>query len=295
MTSGQVVLITGSSTGFGRLMAETFARHGYRVFATMRGIDGKNAKAAQELRTLAEKESLWLRPLDLDVTDDVSMERAVAQAIEQVSRIDVLVNNAGYGIVGITEAVTTEQVQRIMDTNFFGVVRMNRAVLPHMRKQKSGLLIHISSGAGRVVFPGMGVYCATKFAMEALAESYHYDLAAQGIDSVLVQPGAYATPIFETIGRGSDIAREETYGELRGMRDRVLSTLTGGLGNPQEVADAVLQIVRTSAGQRKLRYRVSPGGARGGVDEINDVSERVQQQILQHLGFTELTKFRSPA
>jgi NAD(P)-dependent dehydrogenase (short-subunit alcohol dehydrogenase family) len=292
MTSGQVVLITGSSTGFGRLIAETLARKNYRVFATMRGVDGKNAKAAQELRALAEKESLWLRPLDLDVTGDASVDRAVRAAIEQAGRIDVLINNAGYAVMGVTETFTNEQVQRIMDTNFFGVVRMNRAVLPHMRKQRSGLLMHIGSGAGRIVFPSMGIYSATKFALEALAESYHYDLAAQGIDSLVVQPGAYATPIFSGIENGTDAAREETYGEVRGIRDRLLGALATTMGHPQEIADAVLQIIETPAGTRKMRYRISPAGG-GGVEEINSVSERVQRQALQALGFGEITRFKS--
>jgi NAD(P)-dependent dehydrogenase (short-subunit alcohol dehydrogenase family) len=293
MESAQVVLITGASTGFGRLIAETLARKKYRVFATMRGVQAKNAKAAQELREMAEKESLWIRPLELDVTDEGSVERAVGAAIDQAGRIDVLVNNAGYAVMGLVESVTTEQVQRIMDTNFFGVVRMNRVVLPHMRKQKSGLLMHISSGAGRVVLPSMGVYCATKYAMEAMAEAYHYELAAQGIDSLLVEPGAYPTPIFNNIERGSDTDREETYGEVRTITGRVSAALASAKGNPQQIADAVLQIIETPAGQRKLRYRVSASASGLGVDEINAVSEQVQQQMLQGFGFTEIVKFKS--
>src|SRR5262249_44035956 len=154
---------TGASTGFGRLIAETAARKGYRVFASMRNVEGKNAANARELGELANRESVWLRALELDVTDDASAERAVAEALREGGRIDVLVNNAGYGLMGVTEAVTLEQARRIMDTNFFGAVRMNRAVLPQMRKQGSGLLVHISSGGGRVVVPSMGFYCASKW------------------------------------------------------------------------------------------------------------------------------------
>jgi NAD(P)-dependent dehydrogenase (short-subunit alcohol dehydrogenase family) len=131
MNSSQVVLITGSSTGFGRLFAETLARRGHTVFATMRDPGGRNAKNADEIRTLAQKESLPIHVLELDVTDDASVGRAV-DAAAKAGRIDVAINNAGYYLGGLAEAVTTEQAQRLMDTNFLGPVRVNRAVLPHM-------------------------------------------------------------------------------------------------------------------------------------------------------------------
>jgi len=115
----------------------------------------------------------------------------------------------------LEEAVTTEQAQRLMDTNFLGPVRVNRAVLPHMRRQRSGVLMHISSGAGRVVLPGVGFYCASKFALEALAEAYSYELAAQGIESVIVQPGAYETPVFGNSVTAADEARTNTYGAVK--------------------------------------------------------------------------------
>ena len=150
MNSKQVVLITGSSTGFGRLFADTLARNGHTVFATMRDLGGRNAKNASAIRALAEKDSLPIYVLELDVTDDASVERAVDAAIGKAGRIDVAINNAGYVVSGLAEAVTTAQAQRLMDTNFFGPLRVNRAVLPHMRRQRSGVLMHISSGAGRI-------------------------------------------------------------------------------------------------------------------------------------------------
>src|SRR2546423_10588504 len=165
MSSQQVVFITGSSTGFGRLFTETLARKGHTVFATMRDPGGRNAKNASEIRGLAEKESLPIHILGLDVTDDASVERAVNAAIAKAGRIDVAINNAGYVLSGLAETVTSEQAQRQIDTNFLGSVRVNRAVLPHMRRQRAGVLIHISSGAGRVVLPSFGFYCASKFAL----------------------------------------------------------------------------------------------------------------------------------
>jgi NAD(P)-dependent dehydrogenase (short-subunit alcohol dehydrogenase family) len=285
----QVVLITGASTGFGRLIAETLARKDYQVFATMRNVNGKNARPAQEIRELAKRESLALHVTDLDVTDDVSVERAVRTVIDEIGRIDILVNNAGYGLMGVTEAVTLEQARRIMDTNFFGAVRMNRAVLPHMRRQKSGLLIHISSGAARVVVPSMGFYCASKWAMEALAEEYRYELASLGIDSVIIQPGAYPTAVFDNIERAADTTCEQAYGAVSGIADRILGMLGGSKGNPQEIADAVMRTIETPPGQRKLRQRVGSGVQ--GIVDLNQLSEKVQEQILAAFGMTELTKF----
>ncbi len=289
MDSKQVVLITGSSTGFGRLIAETLARHGHTVFATMRDLAGRNATNAAAIRALAKKESLPLHVLELDVTNDASVERAVSSAVEQAGRIDVAINNAGYVLAGLAEAATTEQVQRIMDTNFLGSVRVNRAVLPHMRRQRSGVLMHISSGAGRVVIPSFGFYCASKFAMEAMAESYHYELASQGIESVIVEPGAYQTPVFSNIVTAADQARAETYGVANQIGPKVDAALTAAAGNPQELADAVLKIVQTPAGQKNLRYRVSAASL--GVDEINALSESVQGKLLAAFGLAAETTF----
>src|SRR5260370_42689465 len=167
----------------------------------MGNVNGRNATAGGEIAELAERESLSLQTLELDVTEDASVERAVGEVTAKCGRIDVLVNNAGYGIMDLAESVPLAQAQRQFDTNFFGVLRMNRAVLPAMKRRGSGLLLHVSSGAGRLVFPGMGLDCASKFGVEALAEAYRYELASQGIDSVGIEPGAYPTPIMEKIER----------------------------------------------------------------------------------------------
>jgi NAD(P)-dependent dehydrogenase (short-subunit alcohol dehydrogenase family) len=289
----QVVLITGASSGFGRLISETLARKNYQVVATMRNVNGRNAAAAREIRELGERESLSLQTLELDVTDDASVDRAVNEVTTRCGRIDVLVNNAGYGIMDLAESVTLAQAQRQFDTNFFGVLRMNRAVLPAMKRRGSGLLLHVSSGAGRLVFPGMGLYCASKFAMEALAEAYRYELASQGIDSVVIEPGAYATAIMEKLERGEDPARKTEYGEMAQVPEELRAKIAGSQANPQEIADAVLQIIETPAGQRQLRYRVGPGGP--GVRRINALTDEIQAQLLEAFGITALTKFKTRA
>jgi len=290
MNSKQVVLITGSSTGFGRLFTDTLARKGHTVFATMRDPGGRNAKNASEIRTLAEKDSLPIHVLELDVTDDASVERAVDAAIAKADRIDIAINNAGYYLTGLEEAVTTEQAQRLMDTNFLGPVRVNRAVLPHMRRQRSGVLMHISSGAGRVVLPSAGFYCASKFALEALAEAYSYELASQGIESVIVEPGQYETPVFGNTVKAADEARTSTYGAAKEIPAKINAALSSTAGNAQDVADAVLRIIDTPAGEKQLRYFVSPQNF--GVDEINALSKQVQTKVLEAFGLAADTKFR---
>src|SRR5467141_5191807 len=290
MSSKQVVLITGSSTGFGRLFADTLARKGHTVFATMRDPGGRNTKNASEIRTLAEKDSLPIYVLEMDVTDDASVVRAVDAAVAKAGRIDVAINNAGYVVSGLAEAVTPQQAQRLMDTNFLGPVRVNRAVLPHMRRQRSGVLMHISSAAGRIIAPSMGFYCASKFALEALAEAYSYELAAQGIESVIVEPGQYETSVFGNTVRAADEARTNTYGAVKEFPTKVNAALSSTAGNAQEVADTVLRIIETPPGEKQLRYFVGPQSF--GVEDINALTKRVQTNALEAFGLAADTKFR---
>jgi NAD(P)-dependent dehydrogenase (short-subunit alcohol dehydrogenase family) len=256
----------------------------------MREINGRNAAVARELDDLARRESWLLHTVELDVTKDSSVQRAMDDVVAKSGRIDVLVNNAGHGIVDLAETVTMAQAQRQFDTNFFAIVRMNRAVLPAMKRQGSGLLLHVSSGAGRLAIPGMGMYCASKFAMEALAETYRYELASQGIDSVVIEPGAYATPIMEKLEPGEDSDRKTGYRKTAQIPEMILSRLRGARANPQEIGDAVRSIIETPAGQRKMRYRVGPGGP--GVERINALTDEIQVQLLEALGLTELTRFK---
>jgi len=158
---------------------------------------------------------------------------------------------------GAAKFESTEQAQRLMDTNFLGAVRVNRAVLPHMRRQRSGVIMHISSAAAGLVAPSMGHYCASKFALEALAESYRYELAAQGIESVIVEPGPYETPVFGNMVKAADEARTNTYGAVKDIPAKLEAALSSTAGDPQEVADAVLKIIATPAGEKQLRYLVT--------------------------------------
>lgn len=260
MTS--TVLITGASTGFGRDTAERLARRGHTVFATMRETHGRNASHRAALERLAADEELRLRVLELDVTDEGSVEGAVASALADAGQIDVVINNAGYAGVGITEAYTPEQFREMFDVNVVGAVRVNRAVLPSMRARRSGLLVHISSGAGRVTVPAMAPYCASKFALEALADAFRFELLPFGIDSVLVEPGIYRTPIFDRVAAPADQARVDSYGEARGYADRVLGTFIAAISAPgapgsEEVAEALVRLVEMDASERPFRTVVS--------------------------------------
>jgi NADP-dependent 3-hydroxy acid dehydrogenase YdfG len=289
MANKLVVLVTGSSTGFGRLFAQTIAKNGHSVYATMRDPAVKNAANANALRDYAAKENLRLHVVEMDVNDEASVDRAVRSVADEAGRIDVAINNAGYALTGLAEATTVEQVRQIFDTNFLGCVRVDRAVLPFMRKQRSGLLLHVTSGAGRIVVPGFGFYCASKYAVEAMAEAYHYELAGQGIESCLLEPGAYKTEVFGNAVTAADHARTETYGTAAEMPAKVSAILNASAANAQDVADAVLSIVETPAGQRNLRYRISP--TEMGLERINAVGAEVQAQIIETFGLTKDTTF----
>jgi NAD(P)-dependent dehydrogenase (short-subunit alcohol dehydrogenase family) len=286
MNPPKVVLITGCSSGFGRAIAETLARRGYRVFASMRDSKGRNSAAANQLLGLTEREQLSLTVVDLDVTDEGSVQRGVGTVIAEAGRIDVLINNAGYALFGLAEACTIEQAERIFDTNFFGAVRMNRAVLPHMRRQRGGLIVHITSGAGRGVLPGMGLYSASKFAVESLAECYRYELSQAGIDSITVEPGPFPTDIFAKVEGAADQSRASEYGAVAEVPNQVLAALASSAAPIQQVADRVTGLIETPVGQRPMRTLVGPVVA--SLQPINDAAERIQREMLTSMGMAQL-------
>lgn len=258
-----IVLITGASTGFGRDAAERLARRGHYVFATMRDVDGRNSLHARALNQMSKDEGLRLRVLELDVADSGSVERAVDTAIAEAGRLDVVVNNAGYAAIGVTEAYTPEQFLDIYDVNVVGAVRVNRAVLPSMRSQRSGLLVHMSSGAGRVSVPALAAYCASKSALEALADAYRYELLPFRIDSVIVEPGIYRTPIFDRLASPTDTQRIESYGAASEYAQRVLGVFMGAISTPdapgtEEVAEALVRLIEMNPAERPFRTVVSP-------------------------------------
>ena len=255
-------LITGTSTGFGRDTAERLARRGDHVFATMRDPLGRNAAHRDALERLASQEGLRLRVLELDVTDQVSVDKAIAAALEEAGGLDVVINNAGIAALGVTEAFTPEQFEQIFAVNVYGVVRVNRAVLPAMRRQRSGLLVHVSSGAGRVTIPAVAAYCASKYALEAIADAYRYELLPFGVDSILVEPGVYRTGIHDRWIRPADAARMAEYGSTADFAQRVDGVFQAIVGAPDapgsgEVVDALVSLIDMAPEQRPFRTVVS--------------------------------------
>lgn len=284
MTTPLNILVTGSNSGFGRLISETLARRGHRVFASMREVASRNARAAEEMRGLTGAHGGSIVPVEIDVCSDASVEHGITSVLEQSGgRIDVAINNAGISTIGLEESFTPAQVEAMFNLNVFGPQRINRAVLPGMRERGAGLLIHITSAIGRIVYPGMGLYCASKFALEALAESYRYELAPLGVDSVIVEPGAYPTPFTGNAMGPGDRTRAPGYGPLAGFRELLLGAIEGmnsgpGAGDPQDVADAVLRLIETPVGQRPLRTVVDAHPE--GVLAINHACEQVQAAAL---------------
>lgn len=287
MSNNPVVLITGTSAGFGRLAAETLARRDYHVFATMRDVAGRNALAADELRTLAEREKLRLEVLELDVSKDASVEDAVPRVLV-AGRVDVVINNAGFASSGITEMFSVAEFERVFATNFFGAVRINRAVLPIMRRQRSGLLIHVSSGLGRTVVPYSAPYCASKFAMEALADSYRFELYPLGIDSVVVEPGAFRTAVFDNALRPADTARADEYKgfEFTGRINAAFSAaLESSKESPQDVVDVFVRLIETPFGERPFRTLVG-AGVKQSLETYNQMADALRNGMARWLGLT---------
>ncbi len=287
MTTPQNILLTGSNSGFGRLTSESLARAGHRVFASMRDISTRNAQAAEELRNFESVGGGSIHPIEIDVTSEETVARGVAAALEQAGHLDVAINNAGLGSWGLTETFTPAQLASLFDLNVCGPHRINRAVLPGMRERGAGLLVHVTSMVGRIVFPVMGTYCSSKFALEALAEAYRYELSATGVDSIIVQPGAYPTRFMTGMVLPADGARASGYGPLEQLPEQIAAGLAGMLSgdaapNPQMVADAILRLIETPAGSRPLRTVVDahPEGA----EAINQVCAQVQAGALGGMG-----------
>jgi NADP-dependent 3-hydroxy acid dehydrogenase YdfG len=282
----KTILITGASSGFGRDTAETLHRAGHTVYASMRGVQGKNRDAAEALRKLGVK------TMELDVSDDASVKAGVENVLAEAGQIDVLVNNAGIASAGVTEAFTTEQAKAIFDTNVIGLLRVTRAVLPSMRRRHDGLIINIGSILGRVTFPFIGIYGASKFAVEALTDSLRYEVSQLGVEVVEVQPSGYPTNFFTNLQSPASTEVTKAYGEVGEIPDAMVKTLMASLEgkdapNPHDVAEAVAKLVGQSKGSRAARTVV---GAPFGSDKANEDVAPLQAKVVEALGLSHLEK-----
>ncbi len=288
----KVVVVTGASSGFGKLTVLELARRGHTVVATMRDAAGRNAKVRSELIDTAKAEGHVLQVLEMDVADEASVNSTIEQVVKQHGKIDALINNAGIMPVGITEAYTVADVERLFTVNFFGAIRADRAVLPHMRAAGSGLLVHVTSLMGRVIFPFFGTYCASKFALEALAETYRYELKGFGIDSVIVEPGPFPSNLISSSPEPSDQAVLASYGDIAAIPGQIKANSNNGHDEanpprPQRVADAIAQLVEATE-RRPLRTVVMPEGMDFGVQSLNEAVSPIQNGMLTSFGMASM-------
>ncbi len=280
------ILITGCSTGFGFLAAKDLAKKGHHVYATMRNTQGKNKEYADELKAFSKENQVKIDVLDIDVTSDQSVNDAVAQ----IDKIDVLINNAGRGFNGPIEAFTAQQALDQLDLNIVGNIRMMKAVLPKMRAQKSGLIIQLSSIAGRCCTPGFGIYHASKWGVEGLSESMRYELAPLGIDVVIVQPGPFATEFFSTLIASEDAEINKAYEHVGKFGEGFAGSVMAAFADPDAPTDPMLivkafdDLINMPNGTRPLRTMV---GLNFGLQAFNDVTEPIRQGLLQAFEITD--------
>lgn len=279
--TGKSVLITGCSSGFGRLAAELLARQGARVFATMRDVPRAEG---EQLRILALREQLDLHVIELDVTSDELVAKGVAEA-EMIAGgpIDVLVNNAGIGITSPVEVQDMQATRLMFETNVFGPHRMARAVLPGMRRKGAGQIIQISSQLGRVITPWSGHYSATKFALEAMSEQLAYELVPHNIDVSIIEPGGYPTKVWVNRNSYSSALKDRaeavhTDGYPQQVARMGMEDGSGRSNDPMDVAQAIAGLIAQPPGTRPLRLPVSPGNKPQ--VPINEVTARVQTEWL---------------
>ena len=232
----KVAIVTGSSSGIGFETALALAREGYHTYATMRDI-----KKGSEILDIAKKEDLKIEVIELDVNNEHTIKKAVEKIVNEKKRIDVLVNNAGYFLVGCLEDLSIKDLKDQFETNFFGVVRTIQAVLPTMRSQKSGIIVNISSVAGRIGFPVTPGYISSKFALEGLSESMRYELFPFGIKTIIIEPGVIKTNLFATLKNTT-----KPNSAYKDMADKVMKGLVmmSDMGTPpQEVAKTIIKAI----------------------------------------------------
>jgi NAD(P)-dependent dehydrogenase (short-subunit alcohol dehydrogenase family) len=248
MNDHKVIIVTGSSSGIGLESALLLARNGYITYATMRSPEKDTS-----IKTAVQKEGLPIRVVQLDVTDDNSVKNAVDHIISEAGRIDVLVNNAGYSLGGALEDLSMEEIKSQYETNLFGLIRVIQAVLPTMRKQRSGRILNISSGTGLFGFPGISAYVSTKFAVEGLSESIAYELEPFGIKVILIEPGFVKTN-FEHAMVVAKKAQDQAspYSELMQKLMVNASELAKNASDAELVANVIVDVA--SNPNPRLRY-----------------------------------------
>ena len=284
------ILVTGASGAVGRSTCERLIARGHRVAGTMRSRGGKNADIAQAL------ESLGVAVVELDVTETASVEAGVTAAVDALGGLDVVFNNAGIGSFGVQELFSVEEMHRVFDVNVYGVQRVMRAVLPHLRAQGSGTILYTSSLIGRVSIPFYATYCASKWALEAMAQSYRAELARFGIDSVIVEPGALPTAFLD--GMIQPGATDDAYApeaavlgpSLQGMIDMLQANPEQ---RPELVAAIVAELVDTPIGAKPFRVVADRTGMGEYIAGYNDHLAQVTHGVYTAFGNGELLRLNA--
>ena len=295
----KIILVTGASSGFGRLTAEALARAGHIVYASMRDTKGRNAPEVKSIDTFSRSNGVDLRALELDVQSQPSVDQAVQQIISTDGRIDVLIHNAGHMVFGPAEAFTPEQYAELFDINVLSTQRVNRAALPHMRGQKEALLVWVSSSSSAGGTPPyLAPYFGAKAAMDAIAVQYARELTRWGIETTIVVPGAFTggTNHFAHSGRPADTARAAEYdaGPYEGFGEQVLKAFAAIVppdADAGAVAEAVVKVVATPFGKRPFRVHIDP--TEDGADVTFNVMDRVRAEMLHRVGLGDLLKPRA--
>jgi NAD(P)-dependent dehydrogenase (short-subunit alcohol dehydrogenase family) len=290
----KTIVVTGASSGFGRLTANALARAGHTVYATMRETTGRNAPQVVDVEQYAKDNAVDLRAIELDVSSDASVKSGIARIIATHGRLDVIVHNAGHMVFGPAESFTPEQLAELYDVNVLSTQRVNRAALPHRRKQREGLLVWVSSSSSAGGTPPyLSPYFAAKAGMDALAVQYARELTRWGIETSIVVPGAFTkgTNHFGHAGRPGDAARAAEYeaGPTKGLGDEIqkaFAAIVPADADVSAVADAIVKIVDTPFGKRPFRVHIDP--SQDGAEVTFAVMDRVRSEMLQRVGLSDL-------
>ncbi|MGI0032795.1 MAG: SDR family oxidoreductase [Nitrososphaeraceae archaeon] len=273
----KVALVTGSSSGIGFATAIMLARAGIHTYASMR-----NLKKSKTITELASTENLPLQVVQLDVNDKKSVKEAITKIVTEKQRIDVLVNNAGYGLFGSLEDVSIEELKAQFETNFFGVIRVTQLVLPIMRKQKSGTIVNVSSVGGRIGLPVLSAYHSTKFALEGLSESMSYELEPFGIRVVIIEPGVIRTNIMNSsiIAKKAQDPKSPYFSLIHKVENNFKLMMENESSPPEEVAKVILGVVTSENPQ--LRYTVGNDAATMIQARVNMSDNQFKKMIIQN-------------
>jgi NAD(P)-dependent dehydrogenase (short-subunit alcohol dehydrogenase family) len=294
----QVIVITGASSGFGALAARALAHAGHIVYASMRETTGRNAPQVAEAARYAKEHKVDLRTVELDVASEASAKAGIDQVIVDSGRLDVLIHNAGHMSFGPAEAFTPEQFAELYDINVLSTQRVNRAALPHLRRQGQGLVVWVSSSSARGGTPPyLSPYFAAKAAMDSLAVSYAAELTRWGIETSIIVPGAFTkgTNHFAHSGKPADTARADEYDNgpyagLPGLALKGLASLEPADADAASVADAIVKVVGMPFGKRPFRTHIDP--SEDGAEIVNGVADRVRAELFRRIGIEDLLKPR---